>query len=48
MDLITLKTHGVGRRQPDDDLFQAGDKICRMYIREGIVDIGEEQSSHSL
>uniref|UniRef100_A0A1B6CLS2 C2H2-type domain-containing protein n=1 Tax=Clastoptera arizonana TaxID=38151 RepID=A0A1B6CLS2_9HEMI len=48
MDIENLKLVGVGRRQPNDDLFVSGDQICRMFKREGIVDIDEEQLCHKI
>lgn len=43
-----LRKLGVGKRLPDDPLFAAGDKLCRIYVREGIVDVDDEDLCHQV
>ncbi|XP_075221245.1 zinc finger protein 511-like isoform X1 [Lycorma delicatula] len=43
-----FKKVGVGRRIPSDTFFNAGDKMCKMIHREGIVVFGEDEKAKSV
>ncbi|XP_054288232.1 zinc finger protein 511-like [Macrosteles quadrilineatus] len=45
---LRLKKLGVGRRLSNDPLFAEGDRVCRMFLREGIIDIDDEQLCHQV
>uniref|UniRef100_A0A1B6L1Q9 C2H2-type domain-containing protein n=1 Tax=Graphocephala atropunctata TaxID=36148 RepID=A0A1B6L1Q9_9HEMI len=46
--LSNLRLLGVGKRVPQDPMFAAGDALCRMFVREGVVDLDDEQLCHQV
>uniref|UniRef100_A0A1B6J4M3 C2H2-type domain-containing protein n=1 Tax=Homalodisca liturata TaxID=320908 RepID=A0A1B6J4M3_9HEMI len=43
-----LRRLGVGKRVPEDPIFAAGDVLCHMFVRQGVVDIDDEQLCHEV
>lgn len=48
MTQCNLRDLGVGKRLPDDPFFAKGDTFCRTFLREGIVNIDDEQLCHQM
>jgi len=48
MNVSRLRELGVGKRRLGDPLFTDGDAECRMFVREGILDLDDELLYHQV